>query len=317
MTTTEERSIRHVYGETLIELGEQDDRIVVVDADMASGTMTDMFQNRFPERFFDVGIAEQNLVNVGAGLALGGHIPFVNTFAFLLALRAAEQVRTCVCYARTNVKIAAGYGGVSGAMDGASHCAIMDLAVVRSLPNLVVISVSEGVTTHGATVAATKYDGPVYIRLSRATLPDIHPEDFAFIIGQGVTLRPGKDVTLVGTGVILTRCLRAAEELAGQGIEARVLEIHTLKPIDRDLLIQAASETGAMVTVEEHNIVGGLGAAVCETLADTCPVPVVRVGINDVFGEIGPHDALLDRLGLAVQDIVTGAMQALELRDSR
>jgi len=313
--TTEKRSVRHVYGETLVELGERDERVVVVDADMAPGTMTYMFRDRFPERFFDVGIAEQNLVNVGVGFALGGHIPFVNTFAYLLALRAAEQVRTSVCWSNTNVKIAAGYGGVSGAMDGASHCAVTDLAVVRSLPNLVVISVSDGVTTHGATIAVAEYDGPIYLRLSRATVPDIHPEDLKFRIGQGVTLRPGNDFTLVGTGVILGRCLQAAEELASQGIDARVLELHTLKPIDRELLRQAAEETGAIVTVEEHNIIGGLGAAVCEALADACPVPIVRVGINDVFGETGPHEALLDRLGLGVQDIVSAARRAIQLRE--
>ena len=317
IAATGKRSVRHVYGETLVELGERDERIVVVDADMAPGTMTYMFRERFPERFFDVGIAEQNLVNIGVGFALGGHIPFVNTFAYLLALRAAEQVRTCVCYANTNVKIAAGYGGVSGGMDGASHCAITDLAVVRSLPNLVVISVSDGVTTRGATIAAAEYDGPVYLRLSRATVPDIHSEDFEFHIGRGVTLRPGDDLTLVGTGVILGRCLEAAEKLAGQGIDARVLELHTLKPIDQELLLQAAEETGAIVTVEEHNIVGGLGAAVCEALADACPVPIVRVGINDVFGETGPHEALLDRLGLGVQNIVSGANRVLRLREGQ
>jgi transketolase len=313
--TTAKRSIRHVYGETLVELGERDERVVVVDADMSPGTMTYMFQARFPERFFDVGIAEQNLVNVGVGFALGGHIPFVNTFAYLLALRAAEQVRTCVCYTKTNVKLAAGYGGVSGAMDGASHCAVTDLAVVRSFPNLVVISVSDGTTTRGATIAAAEYDGPVYIRLSRATTADIHAEDFEFHIGQGVTLRPGSDVTLVGTGVILRRCLEAAEELAKQGIDARVLELHTLKPVDKELLRQAAEETGAIVTVEEHNIVGGLGAAVCEATADVWPVPVIMVGINDVFGETGPHEALLDRFGLGVQNILSAARQAIQLRD--
>jgi len=310
-TMTDKRSIRWVYGETLVELGEGDDRIVVVDADMAPGTFTYMFRDRFPNRFFDVGITEQNLVDVGVGFALGGHIPFVNTFAFLLALRAAEQVRTCVCYARTNVKIAAGYGGVSGAMDGATHCAVTDLAVVRSFPNLVVISVSDGVTTREATIAAAEYDGPVYLRLSRAMVPDIHSKDFEFRIGRGVTLRPGGDLTLVGTGVILGRCLQAAEELAGQGIDARVLEIHTLKPIDGEILRRAAEETGLIVTVEEHNVIGGLGSAVCETLADVCPVPIVRVGINDVFGETGPHEALLDWLGLGVQDIVSAATRGI------
>ncbi|MFH1929720.1 MAG: transketolase C-terminal domain-containing protein [Chloroflexota bacterium] len=316
-TLTDKRSIRQVYGETLVGLGERDDRIVVVDADMAPGTFTHMFRERFPERFFDVGIAEQNLVDVGAGFALGGHIPFVNTFAFLLALRAAEQVRTSVCWARTNVKIAAGYGGVSGAMDGASHCATNDLAVVRSLPNIVVMSVSDGVTTRAATIAAAEHEGPVYIRLSRATVEDIHLTDFEFRVGNGVTLRPGGDVALVGTGVILGRCLAAAEVLSGLGVDARVIEIHTLKPIDCDLLQRAAEETGAIVTVEEHNVIGGLGAAVCEVLAEACPVPIVRVGINDVFGETGPHEALLDRLGMGIPDIVSAAKRVLKLRDGR
>ena len=313
----DKRSIRQVYGETLVELGDRDDRIVVVDADMAPGTFTHMFRERFPSRFFDVGIAEQNLVDVGAGFALGGHIPFVNTFAFVLALRAAEQVRTSVCWAQTNVKIAAGYGGVSGGMDGASHCATNDLAVVRSLPNMAVMSVSDGITTRGATLAAAEHEGPVYIRLSRATVSDIHPADFEFRMGEGVTLRPGGDVTLVGTGIILRRCLAAAQELVGQGIDARIIEIHTLKPLDRDLLRRAAEETGAIVTVEEHNVIGGLGGAVCEILAEACPVPIVRVGINDVFGETGPHEALLDRLGLGVQNIVSGANRVLRLREGQ
>jgi transketolase len=308
------RSVRDTYGEALAELGKRDERVVVVDADMAPGTMTVEFRDRFPERFFDVGIAEQNLVDVGAGLALGGLIPFVNTFAFLIALRAAEQVRTSVCYAVTNVKLAAGYGGVSGAMDGATHCAVMDLAVMRSLPNLVVLSVSDGVTARQATMAAAEYEGPVYLRLSRAMVADLHPEDMEFRIGQAVTLRGGSDVTLVGTGVILGRCLEAAEELAGQGIDARVIEVHTLKPIDRDLLVQAARETRAIVTVEEHSIIGGLGSAVCETLNDVCPVPVVRVGFADVFGETGPHEALLDRLGLGVTDIISAVKRVLSLR---
>lgn len=312
----ETRRLRDVYGEALVELGERDGRVVVVDADMASGTMTCGFQSRYPERFFDVGIAEQNLVNVGAGLALGGHIPFVNTFAFLIALRAAEQVRTSVCWANTNVKLAAGYGGVSGAMDGASHCAVMDMAVMRALPNLVVLSVSDGVSARAATLAAAEHEGPVYLRLSRAAVPDVHAADFDFRIGEGVILRAGTDVTLVATGPVLGRCLQVAGELSAEGIDTRVIEIHTLKPIDREILVQAAAETGVIVTVEEHSVIGGLGTAVCEALADACPVPVVRVGFCDVFGETGPYEDLLDRMGLSLADISAAVRQALALRKS-
>jgi len=315
MTATQTpKRIRDVYGETLMELGERDERVVAVDADMASGTMTCGFQRRFPERFFDVGIAEQNLVNVGAGLALGGHIPFVNTFAFLIALRAAEQVRTSVCWANTNVKLAAGYGGVSGGMDGASHCAVMDLAVMRSLPKLVVLSVSDGISARAATLAAAEYEGPVYLRLSRAAAPDVHPANFQFRIGEGVSLRAGNDVTLVSTGPVLSRCLQVAEELVRDGIDARVIEIHTLKPLDKELLVRAACETGAIVTVEEHSIIGGLGSAVCEALAGTRPVPVVRVGFRDVFGETGPYEDLLGLAGLDLPGISAAVRQALELR---
>jgi len=306
--------IRVAYGETLAELGVREPRLVVIDADMAPGTMTCLFRDKHPSRFFDVGIAEQNLVNVGVGLALGGQIPFVNTFAYLLALRAAEQVRSCICYARTNVKIGAGYGGVSGAMDGASHAAVTDLAVVRAFPNLIVTSLSDGVSTRAATLAAAAYDGPVYLRLSRADVPDIHPPDFEFRFGRGVTLREGNDVTIVGTGPLLGRCLKAVDALAGRGIHARLIEIHTLKPLDVELLARAAAETGALVTVEEHSIIGGLGAAVCEGLAETRPAPVVRVGFRDVFPETGPWEVLLDKFGMGVEDIVAAADRAIALR---
>lgn len=310
----EYEQIRVAYGKALVELGEKDPNVVVLDADMASGTQTHFFRDRFPERFFDVGIAEQNLMNVAAGMTRGGKIPFVNTFAYLLVLRAAEMLRTMVCYGKMNVKVAGGYGGLSGGMDGATHHAITDLAVTRAFPNLVVMIASDAVTARLGTFAAAEHQGPVYWRLSRAALPTVHDSDFRFVIGKGVTLRDGRDITLIGTGAMVGRCLEAALALHREGISARVLEIHTLKPLDRQLIVQAAYETGAVVTAEEHVVIGGLGSAVAEVLVENCPVPMERVGLLDTFAETGPWDEVMERYCMAVPDVVAAARKVLGRR---
>ena len=303
--------MRKAYGEALAELGATNPDVVVLDADVSASTQTWMFCQKYPDRFFNVGVAEANMVDVAVGLALAGKIPFANTFAFLIALRAAEQVRTCVAYAKTNVKLVASYAGLSDAFDGPTHHAICDLAVVRSLPNMTVVVVADAVEVKKAVPAVAEYDGPVYLRVSRAEVPVIFDERHEVHIGQGVTLREGGDVTLIGTGIMVGRCTEAAEVLRREGIDARIIEIHTLKPIDEGLIVQAAQETGAIVTAEEHSIIGGLGGAVTEVLSSQCPVPILRVGIADTFTETGPYEALLDRYGMGVTDIVASARRAI------
>jgi transketolase len=307
----ESRSMRQAYGEALVELGAANPNVVVLDADVSASTQTWMFREKYPQRFFNVGVAEANMVDVAVGLALAGKIPFANTFAFLIALRAAEQVRTCVAYARTNVKLVGSYGGLSDAFDGPTHHSICDLAVLRSLPNMTVVVAADAVEMKKAVSAVAEHDGPVYLRVSRAEVPVIFDERHEVHIGQGVTLWEGGDVTLIGTGIMVGRCLEAAKVLGREGVDARVIEIHTLKPIDEGLIVQAAQETGAIVTAEEHTIIGGLGAAVAEVLGSQCPVPILRVGLADTFAETGPYEALLDRYGMGVTHIVANAKEAV------
>ena len=309
-------SIRDAYGRALADYGEINPDVVVLDADLSVSTRTRYFAQRFPNRFFNLGVAEQGMIDVAVGLALGGKIPFANTFAFLISLRAAEQVRTCVCYARTNVKLAAAYGGLSDSKDGPTHQAICDLAVMRSLPNIVVMVVADAVEARKAVPVVAEYDGPVYLRLSRAEVPIIFDEDHILKIGEGVVLKDGGDVTLIGTGIMVGRCLEAAEALEKEDIKARVLEIHTLKPLDKNLIIKAARETGAIVTAEEHSVIGGLGGAVAETLSESYPVPIERVGIQDTFTESGPYFSLLEKYGLGVMDIVKAAKRAVSKKRS-
>jgi transketolase len=305
------RSMRQAYGEALVELGAANPNVVVLDADVSASTQTWMFREKYPHRFFNVGVAEANMVDVAVGLALAGKIPFANTFAFLIALRAAEQVRTCVAYARTNVKLVGSYGGLSDAFDGPTHHSICDLAVLRSLPNMTVVVAADAVEVKKAVSAVAEHDGPVYLRVSRAEVPVIFDERHEVHIGQGVTLRAGGDVTLIGTGIMVGRCLEAAKVLGREGVDAGVIEIHTLKPIDEGLIVQAAQETGAIVTAEEHTTIGGLGAAVAEVISSQCPVPILRVGLADTFAETGPYEALLDRYGMGVTHIVANAKEAV------
>ena len=307
-----EMSMREGYGRALAEYGEINPDVVVLDADTSASTLSRFFAERFPERFLNIGIAEPCLVNVAVGLALGGKIPFANAFAALVSLRALEQIRTCVCYARRNVKLAAGYAGLSDFKDGPTHHAIMDMATMRAMPEMTVIVPADALEAGKWVPIVAEYRGPVYLRLSRAATIPVHDDSLQVEIGKGIMLRDGSEVTIVGTGSMVGRSLLAAEELAKEGIEARVLEIHTIKPLDVDLVRQAAGETGAMVTAEEHSVIGGLGGAVAEALCGGRPVPLERVGIADTFTRTAlDPQSLMDACGLAVEDIMSAAKGAL------
>jgi transketolase len=309
----EKISMRIAYGQALAAYGAQNKNVVVLDADVSASTQTHYFARSFPDRFYNVGIAEAGMVDVAAGFALRGKIPFVNTFAFLLE-RATEQIRTAVAYSETNVKLVGSYGGLSDSVDGPTHQSVCDVAIMRSMPNMTVIVAADAVEIAKLVPLVAQLAGPVYLRVSRAEVPAVYAEDQTVEIGKGITLRDGKDVTLVATGVMVERALRAADMLATQGITARVLDLHTVKPLDAELLLTAASETGALVTAEEHSILGGLGGAVAELVSGECPVPIVRTGIKDAFCETGPYEALLDRYGMAVADIVAAAHKAIRLK---
>jgi transketolase len=312
----ERRSMRVAYGTALATYGAVNDRVVVLDADVSASTHTHYFARAFPQRFFNVGVAEAGMVDVAVGLALAGKIPFVNTFGFLLALRAAEQIRTCTAYARTNVKLVGSYGGLSDSFDGPTHHSVCDLAIMRSLPNMTVVVAADAIEASKLVPAVAEHDGPVYLRLSRAEVPILYDDDYKVEIGRGTQLCDGTDVTLIATGIMVSRTLTAAGQLAREGVQARVLSLNTIKPLDRALILSAAEDTGAVVTVEEHSVIGGLGSAVAELLAEESPRPVVRVGLRDVFAETGPYEALLNRYGMAVDDIVAAARRAVALRDS-
>ncbi|MGI6037208.1 MAG: transketolase family protein [Limnochordia bacterium] len=305
-------ALRDIFGDTLVELGRKNQDVVVLDADVSGSTRTSKFGAAFPERFFNVGIAEQNMMNIAAGLATCGKIPFVSSFSFLLCLRAGDQLRTSIAYPRLNVKVGAGYGGMSDSFDGPTHHTLCDIAIARSMANMTVVVVSDPVQTRWATEAVAEFDGPVYLRLSRAEVPTVYDESTPFSLGKGVQLRDGGDLTFVSSGVLLSRVLEAAENLASQGIDARVIDIHTVKPIDRELLVKAAKETGAIVTVEEHNIMGGVGSAVAEVLVKEAPVPLEFVGVKDMYTESGPYEALLDKYGMSVADIEAAAKMVLK-----
>lgn len=304
--------MREGYGRALAAYGEANPDVVVLDADTSSSTLARFFAERFPERFYNIGIAEPCMVDVAVGLALGGKVPFANAFAALVSLRALEQIRTCVAYARTNVKLAAGYAGVSDFKDGPTHHAIMDIAILRAMPDMTVIVPADAIEAGRWVPVIAEYDGPVYLRLSRAATIPVHDEGVQVEIGKGLTLRKGGDVTIACAGAMVGRSLQAADKLTDEGIQARVLEIHTVKPLDVDLVCQAAAETGAIVTAEEHSTIGGLGGAVAEALSEHCPTPLVRVGIADTFTRTAfTPELLMDAFGLAVDDVVVAAEQAL------
>jgi transketolase len=302
---------RDAYGEVLAELGAENDNVVVLDADLSGSTKTAGFAKKFPKRFFNMGIAEANMIGTAAGLAAAGKIPFASTFAIFAVGRAWEQVRQSVAYPKSNVKIVATHSGITVGEDGGSHQSVEDIAIMRAVPNMTVIVPADGVETKLAIRAAAAYKGPVYVRLGRNKVPTLFTEDYDFAIGKGCLMREGSDLTFIGTGLMTAQAIAAAELLQKQGISARVLHIATVKPLDEELIIDAARETGAIVTAEEHSIVGGLGGAVAELLAENFPVPLKRVGINDRFGLSGKAEELMKYFGLMPENLVEAAKELL------
>lgn len=307
MSEVKKIATRQSYGETLVELGREHDDVVVLDADLAESTKTALFRNEFPERHIDCGIQEANMIGVAAGLASCGKVPFCSSFAMFAAGRAYEQVRNSVGYPHLNVKIGATHAGISVGEDGATHQCLEDLALMRVIPGMVVINPSDDIEARAAVRAAYEYDGPVYMRFGRLAVPVTNDRaDYHFEIGKGTLLREGSDVTIIATGLEVAESLDAADILQKQGISADVVNIHTIKPIDKDIIVKEAQKTGKVVTVEEHSVIGGLGSAVCEVLSENCPLPVKRIGVYDTFGESGPaidliHKYRLDGEGIAGQ----------------
>ena len=308
-----EISMREAYGKALAAYGALNPRVVALDVDTACSTLSSHFAKQFPDRFYNIGIAEPCMVDVAVGLALGGLIPFANAFAALLALRSLEAIRTNVCYARTNVKIAASYAGLSDFKDGATHYAVTDIANLRALPGMTVIAPADGAESADWVPLIAEYDGPVYLRLNRAGALPVHTPGSALRIGKGIQRKEGIDAVVFAYGAMTGRSLRAAEELEKEGISLRIVEIHTLKPLDVDLICQAAAETGAVVTAEEHSVIGGLGSAVAEALAEHCPTPMLRIGLQDVFARTAlDPDSLLDAYGMGSADVVKAIRQVLQ-----
>ena len=304
--------MRPAYGDALVELGRTRNDVVALSADVANSDFSWRFAEAFPERFLNVGIAEQSLVDVAVGLAYTGYVPFANTFAFLFATRALEMVRTHCCYGGAAVKLMGAYCGVSDSFDGPTHHAITDIAIMRALPGMTIVSPADATAVAKLLPQVADWPGPVYMRLNRNEVPLVFGADYAPRIGRADVLRHGNDVTLVGTGLMLSRCLDAAEVLASEGLDARVVEVHTIKPLDEAAIVTAAEATGAMVTAEEHSIVGGLGGAVAEVLAANRPVPLERVGIADRFATSGSYDAVLQEVGLTTAAVVAAARRAVE-----
>lgn len=305
------KATRDAYGEALRAAGARNRDIVVLDADLSKSTKTNVFAKEFPDRHFNAGIAEQNMMSVAAGLAAAGKIPFASTFAMFATGRAYEQVRNSICYPKLNVKIAATHAGLTVGEDGATHQANEDIALMRALPNMTVVNPADAEETRQAIEWAVEYKGPVYLRLGRASVDDVFGSDYVFQHGKAVQLADGTDVTIIATGVMVGAARRAADELVKQGLSARVLNIHTIKPLDIEAITKAARETGAIVTCEEHSIIGGLGSAVAEAVVENMPVPLERVGVLDVFGESGTPDALLAKYKLTVADIVAAAKRVV------
>jgi len=294
---------REAYGQALVELV-SNEKVVVLDADLAKATKTIDFKNACPERFFDMGIAEGDMVGTAAGLAAAGKVPFASTFAIFAAGRAFEQIRNSVCYPKLNVKIAATHAGITVGEDGGTHQSVEDISLMRSIPNMVVLNPADAIEAKQAIFAAAEYYGPVYIRLGRAATPTIHDENYKFEIGKGEVLKEGSDVAIIATGIMVAKALEAAEKLKVDGINATVVNIGTIKPLDKELIIKVAKETGKVVTAEEHSVIGGLGSAVCEVLSQEAPTKVKMIGLNDTFGQSGTPNALLEHYKLTVENIV-------------
>ena len=311
----EKIATREAYGKALAELGEKYSNFVVLDADLAEATKTAYFEKAFPERFFDCGIAEGNMMSVAAGLAAAGKTVFASSFAMFAAGRAFEQVRNSIGYPHLNVKIGATHAGLTVGEDGATHQCLEDIALMRTIPGMTVINPADAIEARAAVEAAINIDGPVYMRFGRYAVPVINDNpEYTFQVGRGVQVRDGADVTVVATGIMVAMAIEAAEKLAEEGISVRVVNIHTIKPIDRDIIAKAARETGAIVTAEEHNIIGGLGSAVAEVVTEECPVPVVRVGVKDEFGHSGKVPPLLEMYGLTPEKVAEAVKKAISLK---
>ena len=304
MSEVKKIATRASYGAALVELGKKHENLVVLDADLAAATQTGVFKKEFPERHIDCGIAECNMMGIAAGLATTGKVPFASTFAMFAAGRAFEQVRNSIAYPKINVKIGATHGGISVGEDGATHQCCEDFALMRVIPGMVVACPSDDIEAKAMVEAAYEHVGPVYMRFGRLAVPVINDRpDYKFELVKGIVLREGKDLTIIANGLCVAPALEAAEKLAADGVDAKVINIHTIKPLDEELVVAAAKETGKVVTVEEHSVIGGLGGAVCECLSEKAPVPVKRIGVNDVFGESGPATALLEKYGLDAEGI--------------
>lgn len=302
---------REAYGKALVKLGQINDNVVVLDADLSKSTKTNDFYKMFPERFFNMGIAEQNLIGAACGLSTAGKIPFASTFAMFATGRAFEVIRNSVCYPKLNVKVCATHAGLTVGEDGASHESVEDMAIMRAIPNMTVLVPADGVETEKMIFEVAKYNGPVYVRLGRSAVPVLFDENYKFEIGKGSVVRDGNDATIIACGIMVNEAVLAHEALKEEGINARVINMSTIKPIDRDLIIKAAEETKAIVTAEEHSIIGGLGSAVSEVVGEECPVIVKKVGVKDTFGESGTPAELLKKYGLTAEEIVNAVKDAV------
>jgi len=308
----EKIATREAYGRALAELGEKYKNLIVLDADLSKSTRTELFKNKFPERFINFGVAEANMMATAAGLATCGNIVFASTFAVFATGRAFDQIRNSIAYPHLNVKIAASHAGITVGEDGASHQSVEDIALMRAIPGMVVLNPSDGISTRYLVEEAIKHDGPVYIRLGRLAVESVYDENFKdFKIGKSITLKEGSDITIIATGLMVQQSLKAWKILGEKGISARVIDMHTIKPIDEKAIIKAAKETGAILTCEEHNIFGGLGSAVAEVVSENYPVFIKRIGIRDKFGKSGKPEALLEKYGLTENDIVENAIELI------
>ena len=303
---------RDAYGQALEELARTDERVVALEADLGGATRSECFKSVAPERYFDMGIAEADMIGTAAGLATCGKIPFASTFAIFATGRAFDQVRNSVCYSNLNVKVVGSHAGISVGPDGGTHQAIEDIALMRAVPNMTVVVPADDVEARAATLAAAAHEGPMYLRMSRQPTPTFHDEDYEFDLAAGEVVREGDDVSIIACGLMVAVALEAAEQLGEQGISARVVNMHTIKPLDEDLVIRCARETRGIVTAEEANVLGGLGSAVCEVVGDACPAPVKRVGVEDVFGRSGTGPQLFEAYGLTAEHIVASALELVE-----
>lgn len=314
MADVVKKATRDSYGAALVELGAKNPNLVVLDADLAAATKTGGFKKAYPDRFFDCGIAEGNMISLAAGLTAAGKLVFASSFAMFAAGRAFEQVRNAVGYTHLPVKIGATHAGLSVGEDGATHQCCEDIGLMRTIPGMTIINPADDVEARKAVFAAAEFDGPVYMRFGRLAVPTLFDESYDFQIGKGVQLAEGNDVTIIATGLMVGEAIKAREILKNEGISARLINIHTIKPIDKEIIVKAARETGAIVTTEEHNIIGGLGSAVCEVLSEACPTPVIRNGVEDTFGKSAPALEVLEYFGLTAQKIAAQAKQAIAMK---